>query len=191
MIPTCTITERKRGRWQTRSIAENQGSFRKLAICITALLSAMRISQRHVLPLEHHDRPRLSRLSLLSRRLPRLRPSRLHLPLAISLLPLALPHSRRSRNSLRADICTVALLRRAVDNALVQLAAWCAGRERRGLVELSRLVCVLGLGGKSDGVGAIWVDADGLVIDEAFVFAAVLVQDVERVAGELDFAGGA
>lgn len=36
---------------------------------------------------------------------------------------------------------------------------------------------------------AVWVDADGLLVDEAGMFAAVLVGQVERVAGELHAAG--
>ena len=36
---------------------------------------------------------------------------------------------------------------------------------------------------------AIGIDANGLVVDEALVFAAVLVDEVHRVAGELHAAG--
>lgn len=41
-----------------------------------------------------------------------------------------------------------------------------------------------------DGV-VIGLDADGLVVDEALVLPAVLVQEVQRVAGELDDATAA
>lgn len=44
------------------------------------------------------------------------------------------------------------------------------------------------LGGQRNGV-VIGLDANGLVVAVARVLAAVLVQKVERVAGELDAAG--
>ena len=46
----------------------------------------------------------------------------------------------------------------------------------------------LRVGGKLYGV-VVGVDADGFVVDEALVFAAVFVGEVEGVAGELDAAG--
>jgi hypothetical protein len=46
-------------------------------------------------------------------------------------------------------------------------------REKMYLVSAPR-----DLGHKTDGVGGVWVDADGLVIDETAVLAAVLVGEV-------------
>ena len=45
--------------------------------------------------------------------------------------------------------------------------------DRRYLVSLASV-----LGGEADGVGRVWVDADGLVVDETAVLAAVLVGEV-------------
>lgn len=46
----------------------------------------------------------------------------------------------------------------------------------------------LNLGDQLDGV-AVGLDANGLLVDETGIFAAVLVEQVQRVAGELHAAG--
>ena len=61
------------------------------------------------------------------------------------------------------------------------MGGWC--------IRFRRLVLILRhLGRHPHGV-VIGLDADGLVVDETGVFAAVLVEEVQRVAGELDTAG--
>lgn len=141
---------------------------------------------------------------------PQLRLPRLLLP-----LPLTQLHRRRAGDSLSAQIAPVALLGRRADDGAVQLARGRGGGEGGLVVEFRWVVLLLGelpkkqtqsisgcvgirvsmgvgvsvyLGDHLDGV-AVGRDANGLVIAVALVLAAVLVDEVQRVAGELDAAG--
>lgn len=108
-------------------------------------------------------KPTLDRLRSLSSllRLPRLGTPQLRRRRAL-LLTLRLPDRRRAGHGLGAQVGTVALLGRRVDDRAVQLAWGSRCAERADLERLGRVALVLGqLGVQGDGVG-VGEDADGL-----------------------------